>query len=272
MFVEGSKCIREPLVSAGKIDASGSLVGDAGTSRSALGTVRKERQSVTQAAPQPTATTKRLIPASSRTSDLPVLSSFAKLEEFLERTFTTREVDYTYWLTPEELCDIVERYTDLIEVEFSEYSCGLSEDVACVRLFQKNPPAGNPIEFIGMFSFPSVSDAANHWKEIGPERGLAKIVPRLADIQGKWHLNFGEHFGNPRDITYEKENDIAPDSLWMRICTRRERLGIPKPASISKQSGAERRPQPRSAQQANAKKPRQTAKPSHKKKWWQFWK
>jgi len=43
MFVEGFSCAAEPLPDAGRIDAKGNLVGDAGASRSALDAVKKER-------------------------------------------------------------------------------------------------------------------------------------------------------------------------------------------------------------------------------------
>ncbi|MFA5014169.1 MAG: hypothetical protein WC549_01325 [Actinomycetota bacterium] len=42
MFFEGSSCAVGPLLDAGRIDAAGNLVGDAGASRSALGAVKKE--------------------------------------------------------------------------------------------------------------------------------------------------------------------------------------------------------------------------------------
>jgi len=48
MFVEGSSCSAEPLPDAGRIDADGNIVGDAWASRSAHGTVKKERTTATE--------------------------------------------------------------------------------------------------------------------------------------------------------------------------------------------------------------------------------
>lgn len=50
MFVEGSSCAAEPLPDAGRIDAEGNLVGNVGSSRSALDAVRNEITTATQAA------------------------------------------------------------------------------------------------------------------------------------------------------------------------------------------------------------------------------
>jgi hypothetical protein len=171
---------------------------------------------------------------------------------------------YTYWLTPEELCDIVERYADLLEVQYAEGSCPRSEDMAYVRLFQKSPPEGNPIEFTGMFAFPSQSDAANYWQEIDRNPRLATVIPRLANIQGKWHLNFQENYGNPRDVTYKKEREIQPGALWHRICARQQRLRMPGDAPSA--NAPSMRTSARTSQPVQARAPQ-----SPRKRWWQFW-
>ena len=49
MFAEGSSCLAEPLPYAGRIDAQGNLVGDAGMARSALDRVKQERAQPIQA-------------------------------------------------------------------------------------------------------------------------------------------------------------------------------------------------------------------------------
>ena len=70
MFVEGSSCATEPLPDAGRIDAEGNLVGDAGASRSSLGAVKKERAATSQAA-EDVRIPERTKPASDRTRTLP---------------------------------------------------------------------------------------------------------------------------------------------------------------------------------------------------------
>ena len=48
-----------------------------------------------------------------------------------------KEYKDAQWLTPEELCDIVEKYAELLEVHYSEFSCPKSHDLCSVRLIQK---------------------------------------------------------------------------------------------------------------------------------------
>jgi hypothetical protein len=289
MFAENQACVGEPLPDAGRIDATGNLVGQAGTSRSALGTVRREKGAAAQTAAPAGPAAQRTKPASPRTAELPQVSTFKELGALMQRIFSTPEATFTYYLTPEELCDVVERYADLIETQFSESSCGLSEDMAYIRLFQKDPPEGNPIEFVGMFPYASPSDAAVGWKDMSSDPKFAKAFPRLADIQGKWHLNFHEHFGNPRDITYKKKNDVPPAELWARICTRRQRLQPPSSAKAPAAAkpnpappAAPARPETHAAPPARPPAvpavPAAPASPAipppaaqHQKKWWQIW-
>ena len=243
MFIENERCVSEPLPAEGRIDSEGNLVGKAAASRSALGSVRKER-AVLRAEPEvPVKVPLRVKPASERTRQLPKLSSFDELRAFIQKTFTPPEfkpkyewVSFDNWMTPEELCDIVEKYADLIEVQFSEGSCSMSEDLCCVMLFQKYPPEGGPIELIGLYPFPSADDAIPFLQnEYG--RDYANMLPTWAGIQGKYQLNFGRGYENPRSATYDKDRDIHPHDLWNRIYTRRKRLGIPEPAVISEERG-----------------------------------
>ena len=63
MFVEGPSCAAEPLPAAGRIDAEGRLVSEAGACRSALETVERERA----AQPRPAATAPLTAPAPPQT-------------------------------------------------------------------------------------------------------------------------------------------------------------------------------------------------------------
>ncbi len=219
--------------------------------REALGLVREER-TMPRAEPEvPAKVPLRVKPASERTRQLPNLSSFDELRTFLERAFTPTEykpkydwMRLDYWMTPEELCDIVEKYADLIEVQFSEYPCPISEDFCCVMLFQKNPPEGSPIELNGFCAFASADYAIPYLQnEYGRDLAYVKILPKLAGIQGKYQLNFGRGYENPRDATYKKDKGIPPHNLWNRIYARRKRLGIPEPVLVGTTEPATKEPE-----------------------------
>jgi len=162
MFVEGSACEGEPLPNAGRLDAKGNLLGDAGLSRSALGAVKREHTATHEPVaefPVP----ERVKPASERTRTLPAITSFQKLSTFIDEQFRTKGYRSEYghrafcWITPEELCDVVEKYADLILVSQDQYSCGYSEDTCRVQLFEKTPPGRKPIGFTGLYPFASES-------------------------------------------------------------------------------------------------------------------
>ena len=77
-FVSDAAVVNEPLVSAGSIDSSGNLVGQAHASGSALGDVqrgRRKAQQKTDDSPVPP----RASPASKLTADLPDISSLKQL-------------------------------------------------------------------------------------------------------------------------------------------------------------------------------------------------
>lgn len=246
MFVEGSSCAAEPLPDAGRIDAEGSLIGDAGASRSALGTVKKERTAATLAGKE-VPIPERPKPASDRTRKLPAISSFKELKTLLGKEFTPKEYPkdcgVNYWLTPEELCDVVERYADLILVYYHEYSCGASEDMCCVRLFEKTPPGREPIEFIGLYPFASTSDARSFGQDWRSAPEYAKAMPRLADVRGKYHFNFGKGSENWLDEPFDPKEGIPPESLWGRLYRRKERLlaDLAKEEEIAKKRAEEER-------------------------------
>ncbi len=226
MFVEGAGCVSEPLPDAGRIDHDGNLIGNAWNSRSALGEVKKETQPSPDLTKEVPDAPDRSKPASERTRDLPALTNFAELRKLVEDRFILRGMDfeYHYWMTPEELCDIAEQYAEMVEVQFSEYCCPLSEDLCCVRLFQKSPPEGRPIELQGLFPFPSESDVAEFLRGYKSAPRYTEALPKLAGIEGKYQLNFGKGTENSREFTYEKDKDIPPTSLWPRIHARRERF------------------------------------------------
>jgi hypothetical protein len=229
MFVEGQPCARERLPEAGKIDLSGDLLGNTGASRTALGAVREEREAAAAARQVTPPAVPRTTSASERTRNLPKLHSFEALRTLLGKSFTAKEYPprcgVMYWVTPEELCDIVEEYADLVLVEFRQYSCSASEDMCGVSLFEKHPPGTRPIEFLGLYPFASVEDAARFGEDWRSAPEYADALPRLAGIRGRYHFNFFKGSESPRSEPFPAEQGIPPNSLWNCISARLDRVG-----------------------------------------------
>jgi hypothetical protein len=229
MFVEGRPCARERLPEAGRIDLSGDLLGATDASRSALGAVREEREAAAAARQAAPPAVPRARPASERTRNLPKLHSFEELRTFLGKSFTPKECPPScgvmYWVTPEELCDIVEEYADLVLVEFREHSCSASEDMCSVSLFEKHPPGTRPIELLGLYPLASVEDAARFGEEWRSAPEYADALPRLAGIRGRYHFNFCKGSESPRSEAFPAEQGIPPESLWNSISARLDRVG-----------------------------------------------
>ncbi len=262
-FVEAADVLEEPLLEAGRIDSKGNLVGkNAYNARPALGAVRKERQEGQQADQLSATMPKREKPASKRTEKLPNISSLKKLLDFLLTRFGEKDKD-RFWLTPEELCDIVERYASILQVQWDEASCGLSEDMTYVTLFEKGK-IGENIALTGLFPFASESDAKDFCYDEGehPSYLIGKIE-KLLGIHGRFATNFSaySHSNWVHDDMYDKLQDIDAFDLWPRICRRRQALGISAPIT----------PDSVSEEEESAE---ETVRASQKaaKKWWQFWK
>ncbi len=222
MFAEGSACAAEPLPGAGRIDAAGNLVGEeADAARTALGDLRRE-QRARGATAEEIQIPARAKPASEQTRSLPTLASFGDLRAFIETTFTPleypKDCGCNYWMTPEELCDIVDHYTHLVAVQYLEYSCGTTEDMCCVRLFTKELAERCPIEFRGLFSFPSLQEAraiAKGWST----PAYANALPRLADVRGRFQFNFCK--GAERAQS-DPNKGVSPQELWQKLYVRKQ--------------------------------------------------
>ena len=130
----------------------------------------------------------RPVPASDRTRSLPTLRSLEELKGFLKATFQPKEYPFPqfseYWITPEELSDIVDRYADLVDAYYLEYSGGESVDSCCVRLSPKNRMAGRPIDLVGLYPVNSPHDWGARYS-FAP--AYARAIPRLANAIGKYH-------------------------------------------------------------------------------------
>lgn len=222
-FIEGASAIGEPLPEAGGVDATGNLVGEqAWNPRTALGSVRREKRAAAPAAEVSLAVPERRKPASQRTANLPMLSSLEKLESFLEKNFVRPPQTVFYCVTPEELCDIMERYESIIQAHWIQDSCGISEDMVYINLFEKGK-TGDNLEFIGLFLFASSSDAMQYCRQ-------NHIDPSIWGIEGKYALNFMRAISNEADDDwyekYFKDAKVDATTLWAKICKRRAELGV----------------------------------------------
>jgi len=236
MFVEGQDCVAEPLPEAGKIDSAGNLVGEAFASRSGLGRVRREKEDAPDETAEASAPMERKGPASQRTQDLPDVLTLEELETVLEERFSTPKGGFWYYLTPDELCDVVERYETVFQAHWTQDSCGLSEDMVYVNLFQKGS-SGKSVQFTGLFAYPSVQDAHNDCAHEGMD-------PRALGLTGRIVQNFARSNSNDADDAWYTEyyaaGKLDAAGLWKKVVARRAKFGT------------------RSAKTG--------------KNWWQFWK
>ena len=227
-FVDEYEVMDEPLLEAGRIDSKGNLVGKkAYNARPALGAVRRERQEVQPEDQLSTSIPKRGKPASRRTERLPKISSLEKLLKFLLTRFGEKDKD-EFWLTPEELCDIVENYASILQVQWDEGSCALSEDMTYVTLFNKGK-IGDNIALTGLYPFASESDAKDFcYDDREHHKYLLGKLEKLLGIHGRFATNFSAYsYSNwVHDDEYDKEKDIDAFDLWPRIYRRRQVLGI----------------------------------------------
>ncbi len=213
-FIEGAACTREPLVDAGRVDATGNWVGRGGNAGVMLDVVRKEREPVgagdALGGEVPTRSPSPL------TSALPKWTSFADLDQFCKRKSSMSRVldDEFFWITPEELCDIVESAAGIVDVFYTTYSCGNSSDLCRIGLRDK---AGkNGLSFYGLYPVPSVEHFVNEWN-FGPE--YEKMRPRLAGMRGRVVMNFNRGSGGS-----DSKGQIEPTSLWPTLYRRREKF------------------------------------------------
>jgi hypothetical protein len=227
LFATGLACTSEPLPEAGRIDDTGALVGGASNAQPALYVVTEQRDRKRQEqAPQ------RTTAASKRTCDLPAMSDFGELREFVNKTFTVHDAAFAsgYWMTPEELCDLVEQYASLVKIQYKDkYACARSADLCCVRLFPANVTAPSSVtneelqkkeylEFVGLFPFRSEKEVTTF---LARDPQYAETLRTLAGIQGTYQLNFGTGSESPAFNSYS----VLPATLlWRLLWVRRRGL------------------------------------------------
>ncbi len=230
-FLEGQLCTVIPLPRTGRVDENGDLIGD------------DKRMSGQVTAPVPnakeheisldvleSASTLRMKPASERTQDLPELDDFQGFEKLVKNRFIFHRPGYDrdIWITPKELCDLVEHYGSLVEIGLSSHNSDRSENALRVRLFAKDRDNLDPIELEGLYMFKTRYAVTQFLNSFISTPAYSDALPDLAGIVGRFHL----HFGQPRYAEsrtkppdYSQEQKIEPTELWHRLAAIRESFG-----------------------------------------------
>jgi hypothetical protein len=258
-FVEGSHAEAEHMVEAGEVDHGGNLIGESPRARPALGKVRRERGGelavdvLVEPAPA------RTPPASPRTESLPELSSIVELKQYLTEKFNPepeKAWGTLFWITPEEVCDIVDHYAGLVQVYWATNAMPFTEEVVEISLFNKQQQEDLSLLLWGMFSFPSEADAQAYCHDKGrhPDYMIGQLE-KLMHVEGKVAFNFTGMASGVSLVSYKEKRGInksvAPEQLWRMIYNRGRELGL------------------YSAQPVEGKADQEI---SSYKQWWQFWK
>ena len=163
--------------------------------------------------------------SSQRTGELPALSSFSEVKGLLSKLFipNVEGALRQYWLTPDELCDIAEKYADLIVVTCTEYSCGNSDNMYLISFMDKKAPQSESVGFFGLYKFSQDSDYAkmDRLAQVAPA-AYVKALPELAGIRGQHILNFNGQDGRGE----AKGQDVPPAELRERLRRRRESIRV----------------------------------------------
>lgn len=230
-FLEGDLCTAIPLPRTGRVDENGNLIGD---DKRMSGQVTAPVPNVTEEGVSldvlESASTVRIKPASERTHDLPELHDFEGFEKLVKSRFIFHRPGYDrdIWITPKELCDVVEHYADLIEVGLSTHDSDRSENALRVRLFGKSREDVEPIELEGLYMFKTRYAVTQFLNSFISTPAYSDALPDLAGIIGRFHLHFGQpRYGEARTKApdYSREERIAPAELWHRLVAIRETFG-----------------------------------------------
>jgi hypothetical protein len=233
-FVEGSRAEVEHLVEAGKVDHAGNLVGESPRARPALGKVRQERVGETAGDVLVEPAPARTRPASPRTESLPELSSIVELKEYLTENFNPepeKAWGTLFWINPEEVCDIVDHYANLVEVYWATSAMPFAEEVVEISLFNKQQQENLSLLLWGMFSFPSEADAQAYCYDKGrhPDYMIGQLE-KLMHVEGKVSFNFTGMASGVSLVSYKEKRgidlSITPEQLWRMIYNRGRELGL----------------------------------------------
>jgi hypothetical protein len=171
-------------------------------------------------------TPNRLQPASDRTAELPPITSLEDLRKFLFEQFGIEE-SRRFWITAEEICDIVEHSADIVQVQWDVTSSLGGFQTTYVTLFNKGK-AGRNIEMVGLIPFPSETAAKQfcYDDQANPDFLFGQLE-ELWGIEGRFATKFMGRSGNfAQDFMYKKEKNIDAFDLWGKICERRVSLGL----------------------------------------------
>lgn len=218
-FIDGDACASIELPRTGRIDANGNLIGDdKRTTEAALQPVGIDETFETIDVLR-SASFLREIPASERTRDLPEIASFEDFVQFFKDRFVFQQpgFDREIWLSPKELCDVVEMYAPMLEIGLSQHHMDRSENALRVRIFGVGRPDLDPVELEGLYMFKSRFAVTQFLQSFVSTPRYADALPDLAGIVGRFHLHFGQPRPNAATPDYSQEDRISPSELWPRL-------------------------------------------------------
>jgi len=88
------------------------------------------------------------------------------------------------WISPKELCDMVEKYEAVVGVGLSEHGSDRSENALRVRLFPRDHSEDPPIELEGLYMFKSRYAVTQFLQSFMSTPKYADAIPDLAGIIG----------------------------------------------------------------------------------------
>ena len=229
-FIEGDSCAAIPLPRTGRIDHEGNLIGDDKRMAEHVTAPVDAPEDIVSLDVVESASAVRHRPATTRTEDLPIIDSFEDFDALLHDRFVCRQPGFErdLWISPKELCDMVEKYEAVVEVGVSEHCSERSENALRVRLFPRDHSDVPPIELEGMYMFRSRYAVTQFLQSFLSTPKYADAIPDLAGIIGRFQLHFGEPRegdARSRESDYSGEERIAVADLWPRLQRVRESFG-----------------------------------------------
>jgi len=228
-FIDGDNCVAIHLPRTGRVDSEGNLIGDDKRMAEHVTSPVETPQEQISIDVVESASTLRQRPATPRTADLPIIDSFEDFEALMRDRFVCRQpgFDRDLWISPKELCDMVEKYEYILEVGLSEHSSERAENALRVRLFPKDHSDVHPLELEGLYMFKSRYAVTQFLQSFLSTPKYADAIPDLAGIIGRFQLHFGQSHKDAagNDTDYSAEERIAPAELWTRLQRVRESFG-----------------------------------------------
>lgn len=222
-----------PLVPAAIIDSAGSpTMLNHSLLRSALAAHEKQKRVSAASTQPPVVIPPRPSTPSARTRNLPDAKSVKEIADYLLANFRGAS-EHMFYVTPEELCDILNRYSSVAEAEWREYEFGSGDDIEVVLRDRHITKDGagretlNEMKFVGMGVFASNSDALAYLRD---SIGVPKDA-QLWGIRSRYTMNLmggssRVETAYPKDPATANPNSVTVDELWKRISERREAVGM----------------------------------------------